>query len=218
MRTFLAITMMMAIAAALGLAAAEQGTLRPADVGSKGVMERPLELGRVWRTQKSGFAGAADAAPVIAGCFLWGGRADQDYKPFHQWEILVYGGLQPIAAVEMQVQPLGKNLKPYKIPGGAEWLALGDLAAEQRRTCSYKLNCSAPSAYRVEFRWDDGAGGKAQATYVGLCDQSLPQRLGDERPMIVVTGVEHDYNKRKRLAEASFVAHNLGAVAARKIT
>lgn len=185
----------------------KHGKPQPWDHLSKnGEMERPDEVKAAWADQVA--APATDAAPVIVGAAMWNGRADREYKPFHQWEMILEGGTEPIDGLRFRTIVLGPDMKPLlgKM-GTGHWVDLGGLKPGKRVTFSYKLNCSAPTAVRMECRWDGG-----EASYLTPDPKGLPVREGDpaKEAKLLVLQPDFEYVPKKKLARISFFLRNEG--------
>jgi hypothetical protein len=184
---------------------------QPHDRYSKnGEMPRPEETSAAWGRQSAD--AATGAAPVFAGSYLWRGRADRDYKPFHQWEILLEGGTEAVADLELRMIVLGPDMQPLLgAMGTGHWVDLGRLEPGEQVDCSYKLNCSAPTAIRGELRWQGG-----QASYLTVDPQGLPVLEGDTASAAKLLVMQPDFeaNPKKKSAKISFFLRNDGGMPA----
>lgn len=95
-------------------------------------------------------------APVVAGMYLWNGRADENYKPFYQWELRLMGGSAPARELKVRILTLGPSMQVVQT---GPWKSVATLEAGRTVDLDYRLNCTAPAAYRVEVGWQGGSDG-----------------------------------------------------------
>ena len=95
-------------------------------------------------------------APVVSGLYLWNGRADENYKPFFQWELRFTGGSAPANDLKARIITLGPQMQVLQT---GPWKTFGSLGAGKTVDVDYRLNCPAPAAYRIEAAWQGGTDG-----------------------------------------------------------
>lgn len=145
--------------------------------------------------------------PALVGCYLWGGRADQNYKPFFQWELRLLAGGDRLDALRLRLIPYDRTVKPL---AAGEWKALGALAAGARLDCDVRLNCPSPAAFRIEAEWKGGS-----AVWIAGGKSGLPQPLPvDGGPLLVPVGGDEEYDARTRSASLQVSVWNPGRQAA----
>jgi len=190
---------------ASGLAAADREPAH-ARFSQNDEMPRPEETAAAWAAQTP--EGAVDAAPVIAGWYMWRGRADRAYKPFHQWEVALAGGTEAVRELRFRITVLGPDMKPLLGKQGVgHWVELGRLGSDERVDCSYKLNVSAPTAVRAEVRWDGG-----EASYLATDPTAMPGREGDaaDEAKLLLLQPHFQYDKRRKAAAVRYFLRNDG--------
>lgn len=96
---------------------------------------------------------APGPGPIITGCFLWNSRADENYRPFFQWEFRLKGGTADVKSLQIRVITLGPV---QQVLATGPWKSLGTLVAGGIQECDYRLNCTNPPAFRVEVTWQGG--------------------------------------------------------------
>ena len=173
-------------------------------------MERPAETETVWERQADEVVAAGDA-PVISGCYVWRGRADRNYKPFHQWEIQVTAGSERISDLRMRVTPMGPDLQPLLGRVG-RWERLGNLGRSASIDISYKLNTSNPAAYRVELAWQGG-----EESFLAVDKTALPLAEGEREHQPVLLIVMPDWETKRGRTAVTFILRNDGGVEARDV-
>ena len=143
--------------------------------------------------------------PRIAGSYIWSGRADENYKPFFQWELRLAGGTTAVAGLSVRLTTLGPDRKPL-VAGG--WKPLGSLAAGMSRDIDYKLNCPNFPAYQVELNWQGG-----KESFIGWDKFAVPAGLGDlaTTSFVVTLNQNAEYADAARTATVTWMLWNLGA-------
>lgn len=174
--------------------------------------EMPVPEGTTehWATQSAAYV--PGDGPGIDGYHMWRGRADRDYLPFHQWELRLRGGPERVSALRLRVIVLGGDLQPLGRSGIGHWVELGSLPADAQRAVSYKLNCAAPTAVRIELAWQGG-----DARLLSIDAQSLPEVEVTEkpdRPVLRVVEPTFQLDARRKRAAFRFYLRNDGGRAA----
>lgn len=172
--------------------------------------------------QKDKAPAAVGGSPVVIGSYVWGGRADEQYKPFFQWEFRLKAGDADLAGLRGRTITL--NPDGTDAATGA-WKDLGRLAAKQTLDVSIRQNCPAFQSYRLELAWDGGG----TATFACADKTTLPMSSASfaEMAYLVTTGYLHDaeenkatQQKRKRSNkgfEVSWWLWNLGGAPATEV-
>lgn len=150
--------------------------------------------------------------PAFRGFYLWGGRADAEYRPFFQWEFRLQAGTAPLKALRARVRILAPD---SQVAATGAWKSLGDVAAGKQLDFSYKLNCPSFPAYEVALEWNGG-----KASYLGPDRVNVPQEVGDlkERPLLVTIDPAHEYDQRNRAALVTFALWNFGGKPAEDVS
>ena len=146
-------------------------------------------------------------APAIQGVYVWGGRADEAYRPFFQWEFRVKAGAA-LGGLRLRTVTLNPDRTPAFT---GEWKAVGGLAAGARTDVSIKQNCSAFTSYQVDAEWTGGS-----ARWVAADKISLPVSLDEVAagPYLLATAYNHDPDTKGKVAVITWWLWNLGGVAA----
>ncbi|MDA3959855.1 MAG: hypothetical protein PF961_03620 [Planctomycetota bacterium] len=187
--------------------AAEKGD---SPFSKNGEMPRDGGTKKHWNMQADDFV--AGDGPGIDGFHMWRGRADRDYKPFHQWEVRLRGGKEAVSDVKFRVTVLGPDMKPLLGKRGVcHWVALGQLGAGAKKDLSYKFNCSAPTAVRAELQWAGGSGSFFTADLQAL---PQPEAGAADHPKLLVLQPVFEYLPKKKQAKISFFLRNEGGKAA----
>jgi hypothetical protein len=146
--------------------------------------------------------------PGFIGLYLWGGRADENYKPFHMWELRLKAGTAILSNLSCRIS----TLSPTKqIQTQGPWKTLSNLAAGAALDFDYKLNGPTFTAYQVELTWKNDKA-QAEETYLAW-DRFTPPVLVSEfatTSYLVVLSQNFEYNATKRAAAISYVLWNIG--------
>lgn len=150
----------------------------------------------------------AGANPGFLGAYVWGGRADEEYRPFFQWELRLQSGTAELKGLRARTITLNPD-RSAAFTGG--WTAVGAVAAGAKKDFAIKQNCSAFSSYQVDLEWDGG-----KASYVASDKVNVPVCLADlvGQPFLVATAYMHDPDVKKKPWVATWHLWNLGGVAA----
>lgn len=149
--------------------------------------------------------------PGFVGLYLWGGRADENYKPFHMWELRLKAGTAMLSNLSCRIS----SLSPTKqIQTQGPWKTLSNLAAGAALDFDYKLNCTTFTAYQVELMWqNDKVQGKEM--YLAWDRFTPPVKVSEfaTSSYLVVLNQNFDYDATKRTAAISYVLWNIGGQA-----
>jgi hypothetical protein len=147
---------------------------------------------------------ATGPAPHLVGTYVWSGRADENYKPFFQWEVRMIGGTAAASGLNVRVVTLGPDRKPL-VTG--PWKPLGSLASGASRDFDYKLNCTNPPAYQIEMTWKEG-----KETYLCWDKVSVPVALSDQAmtSFLVTINQNAEYSDSARTALVTWTLWNIG--------
>ncbi len=92
-------------------------------------------------------------APGVVGSYLWGGRADEQYRPFFQWDLRLMGGSATAADLRLRIATLGPE---RQVLHQGDWKTLGELGPGATSDLDYRLNCSTFAAWQAELSWTGG--------------------------------------------------------------
>ncbi len=195
----------------------------------------PLVLTAAEAKPRTGGAGKADAAvafvrqdatapaatgsdPVVRGAYVWGGRADEQYKPFFQWELRLRAGnadLEGLRGRTITLMPDGSDAAV----GG--WVDFGRLAKGETSEVSIRQNCSAFQSYRLELTW---TGGKASFVAADRTTVPVAATTFADMAYLVTTGYQHaaeeskaDQKKRGKGFPVSWWLWNIGGAEATEV-
>ena len=134
---------------------------------------------------------ASGAEPVVGGAYVWGGRADEQYKPFFQWELRLLAGNQALEQVRVRTITLLPDGGDAKV---GDWVDMGRFDVGESRDVSLRQNCPAFSSYRLELTWKGGT-----ATYVAADRTAVPVAASTFADMayLVTTGYQHAAEENK---------------------
>jgi len=195
-----------------GLVAAAGGGGKPAPRPGGGFAESgKADAERAFARQVAAVPGPQGGQPAVIGMYLWGGRADENYKPFFQWELRLKAGSAALAGLRLRVVTLG----PLKEIGSeGPWQDLGSLAASASKDVSYRINGPNFAAFQVEMQWQGG-----KQTAIAGDKFSVPIPVGDliGSAALVITNANHDYDDKKKNAAAAWSLWNLGGKAANDV-
>jgi len=91
--------------------------------------------------------------PGIVGSYLWGGRADEQYRPFFQWDLRLRGGSATASDLRLRIATLGPE---RQILHQGDWKALSPIGPGAISDLDYRLNCPTFAAWQAELSWSDG--------------------------------------------------------------
>jgi hypothetical protein len=92
-------------------------------LAGKGDAQQAFARQATTATQPSG------ANPGFIGSYLWGGRADQAYRPFFQWELRLKGGSAAAPELTCRIATLGPN---KQILNQGDWKEIGRASCRER--------------------------------------------------------------------------------------
>jgi len=187
------------------LAAADAGGKKPTAGGIAG--SGAADAAVAFKRQAGQVPDPSGATPAIQGAYVWGGRADEAYRPFFQWELRVKAG---VALSGLRLRTVTLNPDRSAVSTSA-WQTVGQLAAGAKIDVSIKQNCSAFTSYQVDAEWTGGT-----ACWVAADKISLPVVLADlvAGPYLLATAYNHDPDATARPALITWWLWNLGGVAA----
>jgi hypothetical protein len=165
--------------------------------------------------QAGGATQPTGRSPGFVGVYLWGGRADENYKPFHMFELRLKGGSTALAGLACRITTLSPA-RQSQTQGG--WKTLGSLAAGASLDFDYKLNGPTFTTYQVELTWKgDKAEGKE--TYLAWDRFIPPTTLGElsGASYLVVLNQNFEYDAAKRVASVTYMLWNIGGQPARDV-
>jgi hypothetical protein len=151
------------------------------------------------------------ADPAFIGAYIWGGRADQNYRPFFQWELRLAGGSAAASGLRGRIATLGSS-RQVLVQG--DWKDWGSLAAGAPLDVDYRANCPNFPAYQVELQW---SGGKE--TFVACDKGSVPVPLGaiGEQGYVVAVAANFELNEKAKSAVVTWTDWNLGGRTAKDV-
>lgn len=147
---------------------------------------------------------ATGADPVLVGCYLWNGRADQNYKPFFQWELRFKGGSATASDCKLRVITLGPQ-RQVLVTGA--WKKLNPVPARGVLECDYLLNCPLPPAFRIELAWEGGSD-----QFLGWDRSMVPLSLNalKDTALLACVGGIADMDKKVGAIVATWSLWNVG--------
>ena len=166
--------------------------------------------------KQAGSAPKPAAWPTIVGEYLWGGRADDQYKPFFMFELRLRGATKPLEATKYRVVTLDPARKAQTT---GPWITLGKLVPGETRDLSYKLNSPTFQAFQVEIVWKD-AGKEVQETYIAWDKVAmLPVALSEiaNVAFLVSLNQNFEHDSGKKLAAVSYMQWNIGGKPAKDV-
>ena len=139
----------------LGCSAAVAGENKPKPAGGPaGAESGKGDAAGIFAKQSSLTTAPAGIKPAFRGAYIWGGRADENYKPFFQWELRIQAGSAALSGVKMRIATLGA-MKEVQSQGA--WKDYGALAAGASKDIDYRMNCPNFTAYQIEVAWSGGS-------------------------------------------------------------
>ncbi len=176
--------LLLVLAVPLCVSAAEG---KPPRTASAGKADAEAAFARQLATAPS----ASGAEPAVRGAYVWGGRADEQYKPFFQWELRVLAGNQALEQLRGRTITLLPDGGDAKV---GEWVDLGHFDAGESRDVALRQNCPAFASYRLELTWKSG-----KATYVAADRTAVPVAASTFADMayLVTTGYQHAAEENK---------------------
>lgn len=154
---------------------------------------------------------AAAGRPVLAGAYVWNGRADREYRPFHQWELRLRTAGAELRDAEVRVATLGRR---REVLAQGPWQPIGEIAGE--RDLALLLHCAVFPAYQIEVRW---AGAAAPRCFIASDRLALPRPLDEAagRSWLAVVGADAERDDRRRVATVTWALWNLGGAPGRGV-
>ncbi len=148
--------------------------------------------------------------PAVVGTWIWGGRADLQYKPFFEWDLRLAAGTAARPDLRARITTLGPQQEVLR--EGA-WVELDPLAAGEQRDIAIRLNCPTFPAWRLDLAWRGGS-----AAFVGTDKIGIPVPLNgaEQQPVLLAIGANAEPDKRKGLV-VTWWLWNLGGVPAEKV-
>ncbi len=180
----------------------------------QGATEALKDAKEKWAQQQPNVVVGVEGTPYVLGSHLWRGRGDEDYKPFHRWELSVHAGDADRNNLRVRIIPLDARLNEQTVVQ-PHLYTVPPLAAGTSCHVSYKLNCTKVTGYKVILSWDDG-----EALYESDNEFDLPyvrNSAGDKVARLVVSEPDFEYSKRHKKAKVTFYLANRGAVDAEEV-
>jgi hypothetical protein len=161
--------------------------------------------------RQAGSVETTNGTPAIIGAYIWSGRADENYRPFFQWELRIKTADQAVSNLRARIITLGTLRNACE---RGEWVDLGSLSAAGKRDFSSRLNCAAFPAYEVEVSWSGGSD-----RFVALDKLSVPVSLSSLSGSSYLSTLNQsfEYAAATRTATVSWALWNLGGVAAKDV-
>ena len=149
--------------------------------------------------------------PAIIGAYVWGGRADESYRPFFQWEFRLQAGSAALSGLKIRTISL---MPDRSAANTGSWVEVGALAAGAKKDVSVRQNCPAFASYQVDCEW---TGGKA--SYVCSDKTALPvaQSINAERAYLITTAYDHDPESTKKPFVVTWWLWNVGGQPATEV-
>ncbi|HYE07944.1 MAG TPA: hypothetical protein VEL07_20670 [Planctomycetota bacterium] len=186
----------------------------PAPTGAGGGADQALrDAAEIFERQAGVAVVPSGAAPGIVGAYIWSGRADQEYKPFFQWELRVRAGSEAANQVACRLTTLGPMRE--KLVEGHEQ-TIGGIAAGAAKDCSYKLNCTNFTAYQIDLAWNGG-----KQSYLAWDKVTLPIAIaastGSSFLVTVNQNAERDAKNAKGPVTVTWNLWNIGGAEAKGV-
>jgi hypothetical protein len=149
--------------------------------------------------------------PGFLGAYVWGSRADGNYRPFFQWEFRIQAGEDPIKAGKVRLTTLGPNKQPAT---QGEWKTLFNVVSGGTNEFSYRLNCTNPMAYQVEIATEDGS-----ETYLACDKGAVPVALSDfaDQGYVVAVNSNFEADDKSKNTIVTYTAWNVGGKPAKGV-
>jgi len=148
------------------------------------------------------------AEPAIMGAYVWGGRADENYLPFFQWEFRLQAGSAALSGLKIRTATL---MPDRSIAKTGAWVEVGALDAGAKKDVSVRQNCPAFASYQVDCEW---SGGKASYVCSDKTALPVPQSLNAERAYLISTAYDHDPDSKKKPFVVTWWLWNVGGQSA----
>lgn len=167
------------------------------------------DAGRIWAEQAADVFVPKHGALYLDGIYVWHGRADREYKAFHQWEVKLKAGDKGAKGVKFRVIPLDSEMNVQQLfrKKQTPWHNADDLEAGAESIISYKLNCSHITSYRMELRWEGGSQDLFAGTRFML---PIDAKALEKQPYLTVSDVDFKYKRSRKQAMVSFYLTNVG--------
>ena len=149
--------------------------------------------------------------PGFVGLYLWGGRADENYLPFHMWELRLRAGKAALSNLRCRITTLTQTRQIQK---QGSWKNLGNLAANGALDFDYRLGGPIFNVYQVELLWQNDKA-ESKETYLAW-DRFTPPVVVSQfanSSYLLVINQNFDYDAAKRTAAVSYVLWNIGGQA-----
>lgn len=145
-------------------------------------------------------------APVLTGCYLWNGRADENYKPFFQWELRFKGGSAPAPDLKLRIITLGPQ---QQVLHTGAWKTMGQVPANGILDGEYRLNCPHPPAFRIEAAWQGGGD-----QFLGWDRVMVPMSLNNlkETALLACVGGNAEADRKAGGVVATWSLWNVGGL------
>ncbi len=133
---------------------------------------------------------------------MFSGRADENYRPFFQWELRLKAGKAALDGLRLRLTTLDGARKPLL---AGPWKDLPPLAAGAARDLDYKLNCPNWQAYQIELEWKGG-----KDTHLGIDKFSVPIGLADVAQISYLVLVNQNFETAGAGAVVTYGLWNIG--------
>lgn len=163
----------------------------------------------VFARQRATAAKPTGPDPAVIGAYLWGGRADIDYRPFFQWELRLMGGSAPAEQVRARISTLSPT-RTILVSG--DWLPWPSIPAGAVVDCRYRTHCPTFSAYQLELTWSGGG-----ETYVACDKGAIPVPLGAVKGQGFAVAVNLNHEPAAGGMEFTWSDWNLGGRPAKQV-
>ncbi len=149
--------------------------------------------------------------PVFVGAYIWGGRADQNYRPFFQWELRMVAGAAKVESLRARIATLGPS---RQVLNQGEWKEWGSIDASGRADVDYRANCPNFPAYQVELSW---SGGKE--TFIACDKGTVPLAIGalSGQGYVVAVNTNFETSDKSKSATITWTDWNLGGKPAQDV-
>ncbi|HAT12037.1 MAG TPA: hypothetical protein DCS97_15975 [Planctomycetes bacterium] len=152
--------------------------------------------------------GPLPSGPAVIAAWIWGGRADINYKSFFEWDVRLAAGAEARRALKARITTLGPSQEVLR---QGTWEELGDLPAHEQQSYGLRLNCPTFGAWRLDLAWEGGS-----AAFVAGDKQSLPLALAGSAatPLLLAVNAQAEEDKKKKVLVVTWNLWNLGGAPA----
>lgn len=200
----------LALLTAASLAAAEKPAKAPGS-GIAGEDAGKADAKGAFKRQEASAVKPTGNDPAFVGAYIWGGRADQNYRPFFQWELRLAAGAAKAEGLRARIATLGPS---RQVLNQGDWKDWGSIDANGRVDVDYRANCPNFPAYQVELSW---SGGKE--TFLACDKGTVPLPLGalSGQGYVVAVNTNFETSDKSKSATITWTVWNVGGKPAQDV-